>query len=189
MVMVSGISLEEQRLQKERVRVYALARELDVESKDLLDLCKQAGFDVKNQLSNLEPEQVTMLKDLVKRGTKGPGAPAPAKPVIPVHKPEVGKAIPNLTTRVRREPEAPRTPAETPAAHPEKADTAHRPRSARRAAPHAAPDEARGQEGRGTPATDRPPHCRPACRQQADSPRRRHAASRGAGRRRRGSRR
>ncbi len=40
-----------------------LARELDVESKDLLDLCKQAGFDVKNQLSNLETEQVDTLKD------------------------------------------------------------------------------------------------------------------------------
>ena len=63
--MVLAISLEEQRLQKERVRVYALARELDVESKDLLDLCKQAGFDVKNQLSNLEADQVVVLKDLV----------------------------------------------------------------------------------------------------------------------------
>ncbi len=78
--MVSGISLEEQRLQKERVRVYALARELDVESKDLLDLCKQAGFDVKNQLSNLESEQVVALKELIKRGSKT--APA-SRPFLP----------------------------------------------------------------------------------------------------------
>ena len=53
------ISLRRSRLQKERVRVYALARELDIESKDLLDLCKQAGFDVKNQLSSLEPDSAS----------------------------------------------------------------------------------------------------------------------------------
>ena len=34
-------------MQKEKVRVYALARELDMESKDLLDMCRQAGYDVK----------------------------------------------------------------------------------------------------------------------------------------------
>jgi translation initiation factor IF-2 len=119
--MVSGISLEEQRLLKERVRVYALARELDVESKDLLDLCKQAGFDVKNQLSNLEPEQVATLKDLIKRGPKSaPAAPTPHKSLTPVMLPEVGKAMPNLTSRPRRDGDAARAavppPAEAPAA-------------------------------------------------------------------------
>jgi translation initiation factor IF-2 len=114
--MVSGISLEEQRLQKERVRVYALARELDVESKDLLDLCKQAGFDVKNQLSNLEAEQVVMLKDMIKRGSKPASpAPTPAKPVTPVLLPEVGKAMPNLVSRPRRDGEVTRPQAAPPA--------------------------------------------------------------------------
>src|SRR5437762_1792361 len=101
--MVSGISLEEQRLQKERVRVYALARELDVESKDLLDLCKQAGFDVKNQLSNLEADQVVMLTDMIKRGPNTPSAPPSVKPATAVHLPEVGKAMPNLANRPRRD--------------------------------------------------------------------------------------
>ena len=44
-------------MQKEKVRVYILARELNMESKDLLDLCGTLGLDVKNQLSNLDPEQ------------------------------------------------------------------------------------------------------------------------------------
>ena len=44
-------------MQKEKIRVYVLARELNVDTKVLLDMCKQAGYDVKNQLSNLEPEQ------------------------------------------------------------------------------------------------------------------------------------
>src|SRR5438270_3743239 len=110
--MVSGITLEEQRLQKERVRVYALARELNVESKDLLDLCKQAGFEVKNQLSNLETDQVALLKDLIKRGPKtAPAAPAPTKPASPAHLPEIIKAMPNLGTRPRRDGDAARPPA------------------------------------------------------------------------------
>jgi translation initiation factor IF-2 len=114
--MVAGISLEEQRLLKERVRVYALARELDIESKDLLDLCKQAGFDVKNQLSNLEPEQVAALKELLKRGPKVAAAPAPARPVTPVLLPEVGKSMPNLASRPRRDGEVARPAAAPPPA-------------------------------------------------------------------------
>ena len=98
-------------MQKERVRVYALARELDVESKDLLDLCKQAGFDVKNQLSNLEADQVVVLKELIKRGSKSaPAAAAPSRPVAPVPLPEVGKAMPNLTGRTRRDGDGTRAP-------------------------------------------------------------------------------
>src|SRR4051794_6764819 len=120
--MVTMIPVEEQRLQKERVRVYALARELDVESKDLLDLCKQAGFDVKNQLSNLEPEQVTALKEMMKRGPKTAGAPpAAAKPVTPVLMPEVGKAMPNLTQRPRRDE---RPAAQAPAVSPQELEEA-----------------------------------------------------------------
>ena len=48
-------------MQKEKVRVYALARELNMESKDLLDVCRSAGLDVKNQLSGIEPEQRDMI--------------------------------------------------------------------------------------------------------------------------------
>ena len=67
-------------MSQEKVRVYVLARELNVESKDLLDMCRDAGMDVKNQLSSLEPEQAEAIKLLVKRGGK-PGAAAPAAPV------------------------------------------------------------------------------------------------------------
>lgn len=114
--------------QKEKVRVYALARELDVDTKHLLDLCKQAGYDVKNQLSGLEHEQVAHLKEMIKRGAaKAPAQPAQAKPVTPVLTPEA-RVVRNLTpARPKREAEAPRTaipavtptsprPAETPAA-------------------------------------------------------------------------
>ncbi len=91
-------------MQKEKVRVYQLARELNVDTKILLDMCKQAGFDVKNQLSNLEHEQRNALEQLVKRGTATSAKPAaPPKPVTPVVSPDQ-RAVPNLG-RARREPE------------------------------------------------------------------------------------
>jgi translation initiation factor IF-2 len=68
---------EECRLQKEKVRVYVLARELNVPTKDLLDLCTQAGLDVKNQLQALDPEQRDLIEQLLKRRQGAAAAAAP----------------------------------------------------------------------------------------------------------------
>src|SRR5262249_37647363 len=63
-------------LQKEKIRVYILARDLNIETKDLLEICKKAGLDVKNQLSNLSPEEKEMIEQLVKKGAHtAPAAP------------------------------------------------------------------------------------------------------------------
>jgi translation initiation factor IF-2 len=111
------MSVEELQLQKEKVRIYALARELNMESKDLLDLCRQAGFDVKNQLSSLDPEQRDEVVQMLKRGG-GAGAavavaPAPktTAPVIP----QAQAPIRVLPTR-RREADVPVRPAVHPSA-------------------------------------------------------------------------
>ncbi|HEX5272842.1 MAG TPA: translation initiation factor IF-2 N-terminal domain-containing protein, partial [Gemmataceae bacterium] len=58
-------------MQKEKVRVYALAKMLNIESKELLEMCQKAGFDVKNQLSSLDPEQRDAIEALVKQGGGG----------------------------------------------------------------------------------------------------------------------
>jgi translation initiation factor IF-2 len=108
-------------LQREKVRVYALARELNVESKDLLDLCKQLGFDVKNQLSSVDPEQRDQLEVLIKKGGGTAVAVAPPpKPALPAVLPDVSKAVRNLDTRpARRETEpAPAVPVKEEAAPP-----------------------------------------------------------------------
>ncbi|MEZ6140241.1 MAG: translation initiation factor IF-2 N-terminal domain-containing protein [Zavarzinella sp.] len=71
------------------VRVFALAKSLNVDTKDLLEYCKELGFDVKNNLSSLEAEQVDQLKDRLNKGgkpaAKKVSAPAvqPSKPVVP----------------------------------------------------------------------------------------------------------
>src|SRR3954463_7601482 len=71
---------EEFRLQTEKMRVYALAKTLDVESKLLLDYCKELGYDIKNQLSSLDADQVEAVTERVKRGPKTTAAPTPAPP-------------------------------------------------------------------------------------------------------------
>ncbi len=93
-------------MQKDKVRVYVLARELNVDTKDLLDLCKQAGLDVKNQLSSLDPDQRDMVEDMVKRGGKPAPASTSPKPTATAVLPDVNKTIRNLDSRARKEPEA-----------------------------------------------------------------------------------
>jgi translation initiation factor IF-2 len=132
------LSVQEFRLQ-EKVRVYLLARELNMESKDLLDLCRQAGIDVKNQLSSLDPDQRVLVEQLAKKGG-GVAVAAPPKPATsvlprvdsgrvrvlhPTHRREVEAPkvapTPTPTTTPVREPrpaaEAPTTPAPQPTVH------------------------------------------------------------------------
>lgn len=95
-------------MQKEKVRIFALARELDMESKDLLTLCRQNGIDVKNQLSTIEPEVRDQIVQLVRRKGAAPAvsAAAPPKPVVTG---SLDRRVQVITTP-RRPPEVPRSP-------------------------------------------------------------------------------
>lgn len=79
-------------MQNEKVRIYHLAHELDMESKALLDLCRQHGIDVRNQLSTISVEQRDAIVALVRNK---PSAAAPSKPAVPPVLPS--KHVPNLT--------------------------------------------------------------------------------------------
>ncbi len=56
---------------QEKVPLYVLARDLDMDARDLLEICRQAGIDVKNQLSRLSPEARATIVELVRRGRPG----------------------------------------------------------------------------------------------------------------------
>jgi translation initiation factor IF-2 len=111
-------------LDRDKIRVYVLARELNIESKDLVDMCRQAGIDVKNQLSSLDPEQRDQIVLLVRKGPATVAKPATQKSVASVI-PTVMTPVPNLSSRtVRREPETkkiqesvPESPAAKPQTH------------------------------------------------------------------------
>ena len=97
------MTVEEQRLQKEKVRVFELARELEMESKDLMGLCRQNGIELKNQLSTVGPELRDQIVELVKRGPAIPAAQqrGSAAPVIPT---VINKKIQTLDSRPRQVP-------------------------------------------------------------------------------------
>jgi translation initiation factor IF-2 len=104
------------RLLKEKVRIFALARELGMESKDLVALCRQNGIDVKSQLSTIEPEVRDQIVQLVEQKGRG-STSAPHRSSGPL--PPVDRKIPILETKPRpapelgRAPHKPATPAET----------------------------------------------------------------------------
>jgi translation initiation factor IF-2 len=101
---------------QEKIRIYALAKELNVESKDLIDLCRQNGIEVKNQLSSLDPDQRDAVVQLVKRGGGGVAVAAPPKSTSAVI-PQVMTPVPVLhpSRPLRREPEPAKAPPKAPA--------------------------------------------------------------------------
>jgi len=69
-----------------KIRVYQLAKELGVENKELLDIIRRLGFEVKNHMSGLDEETATAVVSSVK--SPPPAAKTPKKK----KKPEPKKA-------------------------------------------------------------------------------------------------
>lgn len=120
------------------VRIYALAKELKVDSKELVDICTKVGIRGKGSaLASLSEDEVTKLRDHFSGGggTEAPGAaasPTPA-PERPKERPRGSAKMPVISTprpssplsgfrkpkETEAEPEAPAeqpTPVETEAA-------------------------------------------------------------------------
>ena len=49
-----------------KVRVYELAKELNIESKELVDKLKAGGMDVKNYMSTLDDDEIKKAKEILK---------------------------------------------------------------------------------------------------------------------------
>jgi translation initiation factor IF-2 len=76
------------------VRIYALARDHDIPSKDVVDACIQLGIEVKSHMSAISEEDATRVLQAIKtRGSR----PAPAA-VAPM-----GAAAPTAASPIRRE--------------------------------------------------------------------------------------
>jgi len=67
-----------------KVRIYQLAKDLDVETNLLLDICNGAGFDkVRSQLSSVDTDQIEIIKqELRKRSAPQPPVAPPPSPVL-----------------------------------------------------------------------------------------------------------
>ena len=104
-----------------KIRIFALAKELDLDSKLLIDYCSRAGITIKNSaLASISPEERDRVMDII-RSSGAPSAAAVAvapTPTTPVreHSPEVvGKARPirNMNDMVAR-PQQSRVPVMDP---------------------------------------------------------------------------
>lgn len=70
------------------VRIYALAKELDIDSKELVDVCTRAGVPGKGSaLASLDDDEVAKVKSFLSGGDKKPAAKAAAGPP-PVERPK-----------------------------------------------------------------------------------------------------
>jgi translation initiation factor IF-2 len=67
-----------------KVRIYQLAKDLDVETSVLVDICHDAGFDkVRSQLSSVDTDQIEIIKKALKaRSAPPPSTPSPQPPPI-----------------------------------------------------------------------------------------------------------
>jgi translation initiation factor IF-2 len=101
------------------VRIYALAKEFDLDSKDLVDICTKAGVPGKGSaLASLTEEEADKVRQYIRGG--GPKAkaakPAPPPPQRPAEPPRAGKMPVIVTAKPTREPARPVAAEEEPAA-------------------------------------------------------------------------
>ena len=62
------------------VRIYAIAKELDYDSKELVDICKKAGITGKGSaLASLDDDEVQQLKDYLNKSPSSDAAPVPGE--------------------------------------------------------------------------------------------------------------
>jgi translation initiation factor IF-2 len=106
-------------LSKDKVRVYQLARELDVESKDLVEMLQAAGADVKNHMTAIDADIKQLAEDLVSGKVK-PGAPRVAPPPMPP--PAMTRSAPVPPPKPAKPAEIPDPRKKKPAAMPSRTD-------------------------------------------------------------------
>ncbi len=110
--MSNSTSKEPKEPKQAKIRVFALAKELRIETKELLEFCKDLGYSsVSNQLSGLDVEQVDALKARLKGGSIKPAAGA--APVVPAKPASLPPA--KVSDKIQASPKAKPKAADTPA--------------------------------------------------------------------------
>lgn len=91
-----------------KIRIFALAKELDMDSKLLIDYCQRLGIDIKNSpLASISPEEKDRVLALIKQGPLGSEAAPKTETLAPTR--EAPRNIPTKVPKLKTA--APRTPA------------------------------------------------------------------------------
>lgn len=88
-----------------KIRIFALARELGLDSKVLIGLCDEAGIKLRNALATITPEERDQIVDFVKnRGSKGKVKEEQSEELAPTREVNTGKVrdIRVMPTKVER---------------------------------------------------------------------------------------
>lgn len=91
-------------------RIYELAKEINVPSKDLLETAEKKGYDFKNHMASIDDHQEKVLRDAFAKGQTTAAKPTSAPKATPAahkagEKTESGKIKINKAA-IRRRPEA-----------------------------------------------------------------------------------
>ncbi len=79
-----------------KIRIFALAKELGLDSKELIDVCNQAGIELKNSaLASISPEERDIVVGFIKN-SDAPAAPAPEEPLAPIREAQQDRDIVNI---------------------------------------------------------------------------------------------
>ncbi|HQR09421.1 MAG TPA: translation initiation factor IF-2 [Gemmatales bacterium] len=85
-------------MKEAKVRIYQLAKDLDVDTNILLEICTDAGFDkVRSQLSSVDNDQIEIIKVALKKRFAPPPPATPPPP--PVLRPPVVARPPTLSPK------------------------------------------------------------------------------------------
>ena len=75
-------------------RIYALAKELNIDSKILVELCTKAGVTGKGSaLASLTDEETVRVRAFVAQGSGGSKAPSAAAPAAPLDSRQTAVAV------------------------------------------------------------------------------------------------
>jgi translation initiation factor IF-2 len=76
----------------QKIRIFALAKELNMDSKDLIEACAKVGIVVKSSaLASISPEEKDKVLDFLKGSSSASQAPSKAAPAAPVR--EIPKVV------------------------------------------------------------------------------------------------
>jgi len=89
-----------------KIRIFTLAKELNMDSKVLLEYCQRLGIILKNSaLASISPEEKEKVLELIKQGPP-PGASGKAEPLAPSREAPrvVSTKVPKIKTAPRPQP-------------------------------------------------------------------------------------
>lgn len=81
-----------------KIRIFALARDLGLDSKVLIDLCEEAGVKLRNALATISEEERDQVVEYIRKNKKG----APAAIETPVAEMTPVRDVPAVVGKVRR---------------------------------------------------------------------------------------